>query len=117
MTETHIQTCFFLTSPSQTSHGKGPVDGLGTVVKNAARRETMRADGPQKSLLTPVEFYNFLKQKFCPESTNATINTSNTATEKIHIWYLSKSDINEHFDKHLADRFKTRSATGPIVGK
>ena len=117
MAQTHIQTCFFLVSSSETSHGKGPVGGLDAIVKNAARRETMRADGPQKSLLTPVEFYNFLKQKFCPKSTNATTSTSDTATEKIQIWYLSESDINEHFDKHLSDHFKTRSATRPIFGK
>ena len=116
MTQTHIQTGFFVSS-SKTSHGKGPVDGLGAIVKNATRRETMQTDGSKKSLLTSVEFYNFLKQKFCPKSTNATTNTSYTATEKIQTWYLSESDINEHFDKHLSDRFKTRSTVGPIFGK
>ncbi|CAF4054587.1 unnamed protein product, partial [Rotaria magnacalcarata] len=105
-----------------TSHGKGPVDGLGAVVKSAARRETMRADGPQKSFLTPVEFYKFLKQKFCSKPKNPTPNTSDvstvdiTDTEKIQIWYLSETDINQHFDKYLSQRSETRPPTGPIFG-
>ncbi|CAF3654635.1 unnamed protein product [Rotaria socialis] len=103
-----------------TSHGKGPVDGLGAVVKSAARRETMRADGPQKSFLTPVEFYKFLKQKFCSKPKNPTPNTSDVSTvdiidtEKIQIWYLSETDINQHFDKYLSQRSETRPPTGSI---
>ncbi|CAF4530348.1 unnamed protein product, partial [Rotaria sp. Silwood2] len=103
-----------------TSHGKGPVDGLGAVVKSAARRETMRAGGPEKSFLTPEEFYKFLKQKFCSKPKNPTPNTSDVTTvdiidaEKIQIWYLSETDINQHFDKYLSQRSETRPSTGPI---
>ncbi|CAF4861740.1 unnamed protein product [Rotaria socialis] len=103
-----------------TNQGKGPVDGLGAVVKSAARRETMRADAPQKSFLTPVEFYKFLKQKFCSKPKNPTPNTSDVSTvdiidtEKIQIWYLSETDINQHFDKYLSQRSETRPPTGPI---
>ncbi|CAF4952610.1 unnamed protein product, partial [Rotaria socialis] len=107
---------------TETSHGKGPVDGLGAVVTSAARRETMRADGPKKSFLTPVEFYKFLKQKFCSKPKNPTPNTSDISTvdiidtEKIQIWYLSETDINQHFDKYLSQRSETRPPTGPIFG-
>ncbi|CAF4418523.1 unnamed protein product [Rotaria magnacalcarata] len=105
-----------------TSHEKGPVDGLGAVVKSAARRETMRADGPQKALLSPVEFYDFLKQKFCSKSTNSILDMPHihigqiANTEKIPIWYLSEFNISEHFDEYLSDRCKTRPSTGPIFG-
>ncbi|CAF3420055.1 unnamed protein product [Rotaria socialis] len=107
-------------SENYTNQGKGPVDGLGAVVKSAARRETMRADAPQKSFLTPVEFYKFLKQKFCSKPKNPTPNTSDVSTvdiidtEKIQIWYLSETDINQHFDKYLSQRSETRPPTGPI---
>ncbi|CAM4988043.1 unnamed protein product [Rotaria socialis] len=107
-------------SENYINQGKGPVDGLGAVVKSAARRETMRADAPQKSFLTPVEFYKFLKQKFCSKPKNPTPNTSDVSTvdiidtEKIQIWYLSETDINQHFDKYLSQRSETRPPTGSI---
>ncbi|CAF3155634.1 unnamed protein product [Rotaria socialis] len=78
-----------------TSHGKGPVDGLGAVVKSAARRETMRADGPQKSFLTPVEFYKFLKQKFCSIRSYHHFQPIDSATIRCKI--TSDSLIHEDF--------------------
>lgn len=79
----HIQIYVFIVSSIQTSHGKGPVDRLEAVVKSAARRQTMRADGPQKSLLTTIQLYEFLKQKFSIKSKVSTTNTSSVNTENI----------------------------------
>jgi hypothetical protein len=93
------------------------------VVKSAARRETMRAGGPEKSFVTPAEFYNFSKQKFAPKclpKTTTTTQLDPTTDQrkevKIHIWYLSESDIKVHFEKYVSDRWEVLSSTGPIHG-
>ncbi|CAF1553570.1 unnamed protein product, partial [Didymodactylos carnosus] len=104
-----------------TSHGKEAIDGLGAVVKSAARRETMRAGSPEKSFLTPIEFYNFSKQKFAPKClSTTTIQPDSTIQQqkevKIHIWYLSGTEIKQHFEKYLSGRWEARSCTGPING-
>ena len=47
---------------SATSHGKGPVDGLGAALKSTATRYLMR-HGPEEAFKTPREFYDFSKQQ------------------------------------------------------
>ena len=45
-----------------TSHGKGPVDGLGAAVKSTATRYLMR-HGPEEAFKSAKEFYQFSKQQ------------------------------------------------------
>ncbi len=45
-----------------TSHGKGPVDGLGAAVKSTATRYLMR-HGPEEAFKSAKEFYEFSKQR------------------------------------------------------
>ena len=47
---------------SATSHGKGPVDGLGAALKSTATRYLMRHD-PEESFKILREFYDFSKQQ------------------------------------------------------
>ena len=44
------------------SHGKGPVDGLGAAVKSTATRYLMR-HGPEQAFKSAKEFYQFSKQQ------------------------------------------------------
>ena len=43
---------------SATSHGKGPVNGLGAAIKSTATRYLMR-HGPEEAFKNAKEFYNF----------------------------------------------------------
>jgi hypothetical protein len=96
---------------------------LGATVKSAARRETMRAGGPEKFLVTPAELYNFSKSKFAPKCSSTSTGKSDSTTQqqaneiKIHIWYLNEIQIKQHFENHLSGRWEARSSTGPIYGK
>ncbi|CAF1585862.1 unnamed protein product, partial [Didymodactylos carnosus] len=63
-----------------TSHGRGAVDGLGAAVKSAARRSTMRAGGPEKSLTTPLELYHFSEEKFKPKQVPSRTGSSHSTT-------------------------------------
>ena len=45
-----------------TSHGKGPVDGLGAAVKSTATRYLMR-HGPEEAFKNAKEFYQFSKKQ------------------------------------------------------
>jgi hypothetical protein len=47
---------------SATSHGKGPVDGLGAALKSTATRYLLR-HGPTEAFKSPKEFYEFSKQR------------------------------------------------------
>ena len=47
---------------SATSHGKGPVDGLGAALKSTATRYLLR-HGPTEPFKSPKEFYEFSKQR------------------------------------------------------
>jgi hypothetical protein len=91
-------------------------------VKSAARRESMRVAGPEKSLVTPKELYEFSRNKFAPKYSSTNITKSDSTQQqkgdaKIHIWYLSETEIKQHFEKYLSRRCDARSSTGPIHGK
>ncbi len=47
---------------SATSHGKGPVDGLGAAIKSTATRYLMR-HGPEEAFKSAKEFYEFSKHR------------------------------------------------------
>jgi hypothetical protein len=47
---------------SSSGHGKGPCDGLGAVVKSAARKYLLK-QGPEGSFSTAKEFYLFTREK------------------------------------------------------
>jgi hypothetical protein len=47
---------------SSSGHGKGPCDGLGAVVKSAARKYLLK-QGPEGSFSTAKEFYLFTRNK------------------------------------------------------
>lgn len=46
---------------SATSHGKGPVDGIGATVKCRATRYLLSGT-PQRAFLTPEEFFKYTKE-------------------------------------------------------
>ena len=48
---------------SATSHGKGPWDGLAGSAKREAALESLRRP-LENQILTPQEFYDFIKNKF-----------------------------------------------------
>ena len=45
---------------SSTSHGKGPVDGIGAAIKSRATRYTLKGT-TEGAFLTPEELYQFTK--------------------------------------------------------
>lgn len=71
-----------------TSHGKGPMDGIGAAVKSRATRY-LTSGTADHAFLSPYEFYHFVK--------SAIEHQSSTDDSKSHfpieVFFLSKEDI------------------------
>ena len=72
-----------------TSHGKGPWDGLDGSAKREAALESPRHP-LENQILTPQEFYDFIKNKFTDVS----------------VEFVSEKEIGNLYSKVLEDRFK-----------
>ncbi|CAF1612544.1 unnamed protein product, partial [Didymodactylos carnosus] len=101
-----------------TSHGKGPCDGIGATIKCTAYRHVMRHPGPEHSLTSSLEFYNFSKEKFeyIPNQSRSNIATTKLSQPKVFVFYADETDIRKIYDTILAKRWLQRPSAGPIIG-
>ena len=69
---------------SATSHGKGPMDGLGTATKSTATRYLMR-HGPEEAFKNAKEFYDFsIKRQQSSKSPIYVLYAESKEIERLH---------------------------------
>lgn len=78
---------------SATSHGKGPVDGLGAAIKSTATRYLMR-QGPEEAFKTAKEFYNF------------SVKQQNSSNSSIEVLYAESKDVEELHQENNIKRWE-----------
>ena len=84
---------------SATSHGKGPWDGLAGSAKREAALESLRR--PQdKQILTPIEFYEFTKEKF----------------KNVIVEFVSQEEISSIHSEVLEERFESAKTIKGTLG-
>ncbi len=76
-----------------TSHGKGPVDGLGAAVKSTATRYLMR-HGPEEAFKSAKEFYEFSKQR------------QQSSLSPIELLYAESNEITQLHAERNVNRWK-----------
>ena len=84
---------------SATSHGKGPWDGLAGSVKREAALESLRRP-LDNQILTPLEFYNFAKEKF----------------KTVSVQFVSSDMIEKLESEVLQNRFKNAKTIKGTLG-
>jgi hypothetical protein len=120
---------------SGSGHGKGPGDGLGAVVKCAARKHQLK-EGPEAAFSSPKDFYKFTlekcnrtvspstsirRRKQSTKSIDDEINDStdeevieivSDSTRSIEVRWLDAEDVKETFEKVLKTRWSRLSSKG-----
>ena len=84
---------------SATSHGKGPWDGLAGSVKREAALESLRRP-LDNQIVTPLEFYNFAKEKF----------------KTVSVQFVSSEMIEKLESEVLQNRFKNAKTIKGTLG-
>ena len=87
---------------SSSGHGKGPCDGLGAVVKSAARKHLLK-QGPEGSFSTAKEFYLFTREKVS-QTASASRNTQQRADTLNNVNVNADESSDEEAEKPVSDR-------------
>ena len=123
---------------SSAGHGKGPCDGLGAVVKSAARKHLLK-QGPEGSFSTAKEFYRFTRDRaiqMVSASRNThpredtlnyvNINADESSDEEgemsvadplpsIEVRWLDETEVSKTFESILKPRWDRLSSKGTYL--
>ena len=119
---------------TSSGHGKSPCDGLGAVVKSAARRHLLK-QGPEAAFCSAKDFYEFTLEKtgqtasstksiFLSNSSNNSANMENSdyssdeetptiiscPTRSIEVKWLDEAEVEKTFQRVLKIRWGELSA-------
>ena len=114
MNLTYHQTDFNIAASwtfSATSHGKGPVDGIGAVVKSRATRHILTAT-PEKALLSPEDFFKYTKEA----NDHQVIKGDLEPNRPIEAFYIKKIDVDNTLKTILETRWSKLVKTKWIEG-
>jgi hypothetical protein len=124
---------------TSSGHGKSPCDGLGAVVKSAARKHLLKG-GPERAFSSAKDFYKFTLQKNSQissqaksadrnKSSNSTSNLDSGdlsdeetdtiaahSTNSIEVRWLDSEEVEEIFQKVLKTRWNQLSTkSNPLI--
>ena len=83
---------------SATSHGKGPVDGLGAAIKSTATRYLMR-HGPEEAFKSAKEFYEFSKHR------------QESSKSPIELFYAESKEVLQLHEERNVNRWRNINST------
>lgn len=87
---------------SATSHGKGPVDGIGAAIKSRATRHLLTLQG-ERAFLTQREFYDFIDRATDHQKMIGDLEPNRPIT----VFYASSDQIETTYHTVLSDRWST----------
>ena len=96
---------------SATSHGKGPVDGIGAAVKSRATRHILTA-APEKALLSPEDLFKYTKEA----NDHQVIKGDLEPNRPIEAFYIKKVDVDNTLQTTLEIRWSKLVKTKWIEG-
>ncbi|CAF1153996.1 unnamed protein product [Adineta ricciae] len=96
---------------SSTSHGKGPVDGIGAAVKSTATRHLLKST-PEQSFLSAEEFFKFTQQV----NDHQVIKGDLEPNRPIEVFFINASDVDSVFKRTLEKRWSRLTKTHWIDG-
>lgn len=89
---------------SATSHGKGPVDGIGAAIKSRATRHLLTLN-KERAFLTPWEFYEFVDRATDHQKMIGDLEPN----RPIDVFYATSHDVEMLLRNILADRWSVLS--------
>jgi hypothetical protein len=89
---------------SATSHGKGPVDGIGAAIKSRATRYLLGLQ-KERAFLSPYEFYEFANRATDHQRMIGDLEP----TRPIDVFYVASDDIEKIHRNVLSDRWSILS--------
>ena len=85
---------------SATSHGKGPVDGIGAAIKSRATRHLLRLH-KERAFLSPWEFYDFVNRA----TDHQTMKGDLEPNRPIDVFYAPAEEVERLHREVLLDRW------------
>jgi molybdopterin-guanine dinucleotide biosynthesis protein A len=85
---------------SATSHGKGPVDGIGAAIKSRATRYTLKTT-TESALLTPEELYRFARSV----NDHQTMKGDLEPNRPIEVFFIKQTDVETRLEEVLDKRW------------
>jgi hypothetical protein len=114
MNLTYHENDFGLTASwtfSATSHGKGPVDGIGAAVKSRATRYLLSGTA-ERAFLSPEDLFHFTKQV----NDHQVMKEDLEPNRPIEVFYIKSSDVDNIYKQALEWRWSLLSKKKWIEG-